>query len=321
MLIGWERNLEFFTKGMSISPRPAYCGDGPLYFFLPDQIRRCYPGGERLCAMLGALSIMSPNWANSVTWLPGLPVWRPLHGLDQPVAKRLPRPPSLSPGRFPLALGNIVTLRNTADAPQGCDVRSSAGKGLLIAGATAQERVLSLRPSPGFGMPEGIIFPPVEECSFTQRPIGTRATPLSPSGAGGVRRRTQGLFWKRSIFGSAERVGGFWRWDDWGDLPVPWGTAATGLCATPLDLASYAVLDESTERSSMWPMRPSSIAAPGTRTYVSVGHRPVCLPYTDKGLEIRGEETGGLCPQPEFHVVHFHMLDIGIALIKTYLMS
>jgi putative ATP-binding cassette transporter len=313
MLIGWERNLEFFTKGYEylILVLPIVVM-APLYFSGQIKFGVVTQAESAFVQVLGALSIIVSqfeqlsNFAAGITRLETFAT-----ALDQPVAKATAEAPvieSREDSRLALEHVTLQTPNYQQTLLRDATAEVPPGKGLLIAGASGAGKSSVLRAIAGlWNAGEGHISrPPLKEMLFLpQRPymvLGQLLYPHLEQEASDDELRA--ILEKVNLADLPERVGGFDAEMDWGHLLSLGEQQRLAFARLLLTRPHYAVLDEATSALDVTNEAQlyRQLQGSGT-TYVSVGHRPSLLAYHDKVLELRGGGDWRLVPTAEFHVV------------------
>jgi putative ATP-binding cassette transporter len=313
MLIGWERNLEFFTKGYEylILVLPIVVM-APLYFSGQIKFGVVTQAESAFVQVLGALSIIVSqfeqlsNFAAGITRLETFAT-----ALDQPVAKATAEAPvieSREDSRLALEHVTLQTPNYQQTLLRDATAEVPPGKGLLIAGASGAGKSSVLRAIAGlWNAGEGHISrPPLKEMLFLpQRPymvLGQLLYPHLEQEASDDELRA--ILEKVNLADLPERVGGFDAEMDWGHLLSLGEQQRLAFARLLLTRPHYAVLDEATSALDVTNEAQlyGQLQGSGT-TYVSVGHRPSLLAYHDKFLELRGGGDWRLVPTAEFHVV------------------
>jgi putative ATP-binding cassette transporter len=312
MLIGWERNLEFFTKGYEylILVLPIVVM-APLYFSGQIKFGVVTQAESAFVQVLGALSIIVSqfeqlsNFAAGITRLETFAT-----ALDQPVAKATAEAPvieSREDSRLALEHVTLQTPNYQQTLLRDATAEVPPGKGLLIAGASGAGKSSVLRAIAGlWNAGEGHISrPPLKEMLFLpQRPymvLGQLLYPHLEQEASDDELRA--ILEKVNLADLPERVGGFDAEMDWGHLLSLGEQQRLAFARLLLTRPHYAVLDEATSALDVTNEAQlyRQLQGSGT-TYVSVGHRPSLLAYHDKVLELRGGGDWRLVPTAEFHV-------------------
>jgi len=313
MLIGWERNLEFFTKGYEylILVLPIVVM-APLYFSGQIKFGVVTQAESAFVQVLGALSIIVSqfeqlsNFAAGITRLETFAT-----ALDQPVAKATAEAPvieSREDSRLALEHVTLQTPNYQQTLLRDATAEVPPGKGLLIAGASGAGKSSVLRAIAGlWNAGEGHISrPPLKEMLFLpQRPymvLGQLLYPHLEQEASDDELRA--ILEKVNLADLPERVGGFDAEMDWGHLLSLGEQQRLAFARLLLTRPHYAVLDEATSALDVTNEAQlyRQLQGSGT-TYVSGGHRPSLLAYHDKVLELRGGGDWRLVPTAEFHVV------------------
>ena len=313
MLIGWERNLEFFTKGYEylILVLPIVVM-APLYFSGQIKFGVVTQAESAFVQVLGALSIIVSqfeqlsNFAAGITRLETFAT-----ALDQPVAKATAEAPvieSREDSRLALEHVTLLTPNYQQTLLRDATAEVPPGKGLLITGASGAGKSSVLRAIAGlWNAGEGHISrPPLKEMLFLpQRPymvLGQLLYPHLEQEASDDELRA--ILEKVNLADLPERVGGFDAEMDWGHLLSLGEQQRLAFARLLLTRPHYAVLDEATSALDVTNEAQlyRQLQGSGT-TYVSVGHRPSLLAYHDKVLELRGGGDWRLVPTAEFHVV------------------
>ena len=320
MLIGWERNLEFFTKGYEylILVLPIVVM-APMYFSGQIKFGVVTQAEGAFVSVLGALSIIVSqfeqlsNFAAGITRLETFAT-----ALDQPAAKATTAAPvieSREESRLALDHVTLQTPNYQQTLLRDATAEVPPGKGLLIAGASGAGKSSVLRAVAGLWTAgEGhILRPPLKEMLFLpQRPymvLGSlREQLLYPhldqEATDGELREVLG---KVNLADLPERVGGFDAELDWGHLLSLGEQQRLAFARLLLTRPRYAVLDEATSALDVANEAQlyGQLQESGT-TYVSVGHRPSLLTYHDKVLELRGGGDWRLAPTAEFQTSLSH---------------
>jgi putative ATP-binding cassette transporter len=323
LLIGWERNLEFFTKGYEyfILVLPIVVM-APLYFSGQIKFGVMTQAESAFVQVLGALSIIVSqfeqlsNFAAGITRLETFAT-----ALDQPAAKATAETPVIESREDSRLALEHVTLRTpnyqqtllrdaTAEVP--------SGKGLLIAGASGAGKSSVLRAVAGlWNAGEGHISrPPLKEMLFLpQSPymvLGSlREQLLYPHlDREASDKELRAVLEKVNLADLPGRVGGFDAELDWGHLLSLGEQQRLAFARLLLTRPHYAVLDEATSALDVTneDQLYGQLQESGT-TYVSVGHRPSLLAYHDKVLELRGGGDWRLVPTAEFQLSLSHQVE------------
>jgi putative ATP-binding cassette transporter len=314
MLIGWERNLEFFTKGYEyiILVLPIVVM-APLYFSGEIKFGVVTQAESAFVQVLGALSIIVSqfeqlsNFAAGITRLETFAT-----ALDQPAAKAITQTPiieSREESRLALAHVTLQTPNYQQTFLRDATAEVPPGKGLLITGASGAGKSSVLRAVAGLWNAGAghISRPPLQEMFFLpQRPymvLGSLRDQLlyphlDQEASDGELREALG---KVNLADLPERVGGFDVEMDWGLLLSLGEQQRLAFARLLLSRPRYAVLDEATSALDVTnEARLYGQLQRSGATFISVGHRPSLLAYHDQVLELRGGGDWRLMPAPEF---------------------
>ena len=320
MLIGWERNLEFFTKGYEylILVLPIVVM-APLYFSGQIKFGVVTQAEGAFVQVLGALSIIVSqfeqlsNFAAGITRLETFAT-----ALDQPAAKATAAASvieSREESRLALEHVTLQTPNYQQTLLRDATTAVPPGKGLLIAGASGAGKSSVLRAVAGLWTAGAgyISRPPLKEMLFLpQRPymvLGSlREQLLYPHlEQEATDDELRAVLEKVNLADLPERVGGFEAELDWGHLLSLGEQQRLAFARLLLTRPHYAVLDEATSALDVTNEAQlyGQLQGSGT-TYVSVGHRPSLLAYHDQILELRGGGDWRLVPTAEFQAASSH---------------
>ena len=316
MLIGWERNLEFFTKGYEylILVLPIVVM-APLYFSGQIKFGVVTQAESAFVQVLGALSIIVSQFEQLSNFAAGITRLETFaSALDRPSAIATAVAPvieSREDSRLTLEHVTLQTPNYQQTLLRDATAEVPPGTGLLIAGASGAGKSSVLRAVAGlWNAGEGHIYrPPLKEMLFLpQRPymvLGSlREQLLYPRlDKEASDNELRSVLEKVNLADLPERVGGFNAELDWGHLLSLGEQQRLAFARLFLTRPHYAVLDEATSALDVTneALLYRQLQGSGT-TYISVGHRPSLIAYHDKVLELRGGGGWRLVPTAEFHV-------------------
>lgn len=319
MLIGWERNLGFFTKGYQyvILVLPIVVM-APLYFKGTIKFGVVTQAADAFTQVLSALSVIVSQFEQLSQFVAGI---SRLETFDTAVEKGgcvvreqdgNAHAPVIASSEEPRLALRKVTLHTpdyqktlvkeaTAEVP--------AGGGLLIMGPSGSGKSSILRAVAGLWTAgEGDISrPPLTDMIFLpQRPymvLGSlRDQLLYPH----LRQETsneelQAVLKTVNLADLPDRTGGFDAVLAWGQILSLGEQQRLAFARLLLTQPRYAVLDEATSALDVFNegLLYALLKQTGT-TYVSVGHRPSLLSFHDRVLELRGKGEWRVAPASEY---------------------
>lgn len=302
-LIGWERNLEFFTVShtgynyflpyLVLAPlfmagkipfgdiARAFSTFGALYFALVIAI-----GYLKMFGQLATETTRLETFEAAMTEVP-LPDGKAGASIIE------------SREESRLALDNLTVRTPDYEHLLVKDVTAEipAGGGLLIAGGSGVGKSSLLRAIAGLWNAGAgrITRPHLADMFFLpQRPymvLGSlREQLLYPrQGAEATDDELENALKKVNLVGLAERFGGFDAVMDWAGLLSPGEQQRLAFARLLLAMPRYAVLDEATSALDVKnEARLYRYLRESGTTFVSVGHRPTLLDYHDNVLELQG---------------------------------
>jgi putative ATP-binding cassette transporter len=301
-LIGWERNLEFFTKGYEyvilILPIVVMA---PMYFAGEIKFGVVTQAEGAFIQVLSALSVIVTQFEQLSNFVAGITRLETFSTALESEAKEKteerPRIESAEESRLALEHVTLMTPDYHQILVRDVSLEAPAGKGLLIIGPSGVGKSSLLRAVAGlWDAGEGrIARPPLKEMLFLpQRPymvLGSlREQLLYPQVDQEVgNAELMAVLERVNLTDLPDRVGGFDAELDWGQLLSLGEQQRLAFARLLLTKPAYAILDEAT----------SALDAPneallyrelqnaGT-TYISVGHRPSLPAYHNQVLELQG---------------------------------
>ncbi|MGK7900001.1 MAG: ABC transporter ATP-binding protein/permease [Hormoscilla sp.] len=312
-LIGWQRNLDFFTTayGYFVIILPTVVV-APMYFAGEIDFGAISQAGFAFSQVLGALSIIVNQFEQISAFAAGinrLSVFTDT--LEAQTARRqiertidLREYAQLSLEHITLETPNHKTL--VADL----SVEVPEGAGMLIVGHSGVGKSSLLRAIAGlWNRGTGLLVrPSLDEILFLpQRPymiLGTlRDQLLYPQTDRTLTdAELQAVLERVNLADLAERLGGFDTELDWDDVLSLGEQQRLAFARLLLTKPDYAILDEATsaldlknEAELYWQLQESAT------TYISVGHRASLLKYHDLVLELQGDRQWRVMPAVEYN--------------------
>jgi vitamin B12/bleomycin/antimicrobial peptide transport system ATP-binding/permease protein len=314
-LIGWQRNLGFFTKGYEylILVLP-FAIMAPLYFSGQIKFGVVTQAAGAFSQVLGALSVIVSQFEQLGAFAAGVTRIQTFSdALDDPSGRSgsagLPTIESVREPRLAVEHLTLQTPDYRHTLFEDLSLSVPPGEGLLVVGASGTGKSSLLRAVAGLwdSGTGKVVHPPLGEMMFLpQRPymiLGSlRDQLLYPHLDSDVtgddllkvldRVRLKDL---------PDRVGGFDAEMDWGHLLSLGEQQRLAFARLLLTNPRYAVLDEATSALDLVNEAHlyAELQATGS-TYVSVGHRPTLVSHHNQVLELQGERRWRLVAAADF---------------------
>lgn len=314
-LIGWQRNLAFFTKGYEyVIVVLPFAVMAPLYFSGEIKFGVVTQAASAFSQVLGALSVIVSQFEQLGSFAAGVTRLESFASELEDPEKRLAGNglPTIETIEEPrLALEHLTLQTPNYAHTLFSDLSASVlpGQGLLIVGASGTGKSSLLRAVAGlWNSGKGrVVRPPLKEMLFLpQSPymiLGSlREQLLYPHLSRDARNEDLIKVLERvRLEDLPDRVGGLDAEMDWGHLLSLGEQQRLAFARLLLANPKYAVLDEATSaldidnETHLY----GQLQASGA-TYVSVGHRPTLVAHHDHVLELQGDSRWRVVKASDF---------------------
>lgn len=303
ILIGWQRNLGFFTKGYNyfVIILPALIV-APLYFAGKVKFGVIGQAGFAFSQVLSALSLIVDNIEQLSLFAAGINRLATFaETIEAPTANLQDRATTIDTvedSRLALEHVTLVTPNSAKTLVSDLSVAVKPNEGLLIVGQSGAGKSSLLRAIAGlWNAGTGrMVRPKLEEMLFLpQRPymiLGSlRSQLLYPN----IEREVNddelySVLKQVNLADLPERVGGFDAVLDWADVLSLGEQQRLAFARLLLTKPRYAILDEATSALDIKnEARLYQQLQESDTTYISVGHRPSLVNYHQQVLELEGD--------------------------------
>ncbi|WP_029914726.1 ABC transporter ATP-binding protein/permease [Pelobacter seleniigenes] len=310
LLIGWQRNLSFFTTAYSYLPMVL-----PFLILFPQYFSGKIEYGDMVQANMAftqvyaALSLIVAQIEPITNFAAGV---QRLSAFAETVSPERAVPAGIHSEQadgFSLDQVTLLTPDRQHALIQDLTIARKDWKNLLVVGESGVGKSSLLRAIAGlWTQGQGVIKrPPLEDIFFLpQRPymlLGSlREQLIYPKLENEIpEAELSRVLQAVRLEDLAERVGGFDVELDWADVLSLGEQQRLAFARLLINRPEYAVLDEATsaldvgnEANLYQRLQELGI------NYISVGHRPTIIPFHDSVLELQGHSQWRLLPTPEY---------------------
>ncbi len=316
LLIGWQRNLSYFTRayGYAIIILPSLIM-APLYFSGQIEFGDITQAGFAFSQVLDAFSLVVRQIEPLSAFAAGVNRLKTFtEALDENTTLRpagLTTIDTVEESRIALEHVTLLTPKGQRILVSDLSTALQPGEGLVIVGHSGTGKSSLLRAISGlWNTGTGrIVRPKLSEMLFLpQRPymvLGTlRDQLLYPNTDISLEEdQLRQALQQVNLDKLPERVGGYDAELDWADILSLGEQQRLAFARLLLTKPHYAILDEATSALDLTnEQRLYQQIRDGGTTYISVGHRPSLLQYHKYVLELTGDTRWRLLPTKEYQV-------------------
>ncbi len=310
LLIGWQRNLSFFTTAYRYLPVVLpYLVLFPIYFSGKIQYGDMVQADFAFAQVYGALSLIVSQFDEITAFAAGIQRLSSFAEAIEPEKMREPGIESIEADGFGLENMTLLTPNGSRDLLRDLSLDLAHGENLVIVGRSGIGKSSLLRAIAGlWSQGKGVVRRPALDDIFflPQKPymlLGTLRSQLLYPRLGRVvpDGELQHILEVVQLPDLAERVGGFDVELDWADVLSLGEQQRLAFARLLINRPRFAVLDEATSALDIRAETAlySKLQELGIQ-FISVGHRPTILAFHNRVLDLQGPENWRLLPVAEY---------------------